>query len=122
MSAVRNTNQSINSFPKSNNYDSSPVRRNLSNEAASPVLIEDFDNDCDNETPHNNDADNIVGGFSINSPSVDSFVSLIDRESTNEYNERQSSSKFYILLIVLSKINLISRKCKEDFKILVKKI
>ena len=82
-------------------------------------MIEDFDNDFDNETPHNNDADNVVSGFSINSPSADSFVNLIDRESTNEYNEHQSSSKsYYIIIIGLSKINLMSRKCKEDFKII----
>ncbi len=81
-------------------------------------MIEDFDNDFDYETPHNNDADNVVGGFSINSPSADSFVNLIDRENTNEYNERQSSSKlYYIIMIDLSKINLMRRKCKKDFKI-----
>ena len=90
-----NSNQSINNLPKSNNYEFSPVRRNLSNDAtatASPVLIEDFDNEYDYETPINND-DDIVGGFSINSPNVDSFVSIIDRENTNKYNERQSPSK-----------------------------
>ena len=83
-----NSNQSIINIPKSNNYEFSPVRRSLSNDAASPVLIEDFDNDYDYETPINND-DDIVGGFSFNSPTVDSFVSIIDRENTNESNERK---------------------------------